>query len=137
MRNEKPGEYDDIIDLPHSVSAVHAPMPRKDRAAQFAPFAALTGYSETVAETARYTDRQMELDSDEIERLNRKLVALNGRLSEAPQVSITYFQPDARKAGGSYETWAGVLKRIDPTFGFVEGEDGLQIPISRIIAIGE
>ena len=91
--------YDDIIHLPHHVSQNHPQMPMLDRAAQFAPFAALTGYEAAVGETARLTAERRELDPQEAEELNRRLAALIARLPERPEVTVEYFVPDDRKAG--------------------------------------
>ena len=101
----KTGEhkYDDIINLSHHVSSRHPQMPMMNRAAQFSPFAALTGYDDAVRETARLTDEKIELDEYEKEELDRKIQWLGSHLDEHIPVSITYFQPDDRKAGGTYE----------------------------------
>ncbi len=107
------GPYDDIIHLPHHVSDKRPQMPMQDRAAQFSPFAALTGYSEAVAETARLTDEKMELDETEQAVLDRKQRILMDALSEHPAITVTYFQKDERKAGGAYRTVSGKLKKID------------------------
>ena len=95
------GNYDDIIDLPHHVSETHPPMSRADRAAQFSPFAALTGYDAAVRETARMTERRIELDEGVKAELNARLNCILEHLSEHPQVSITYFMPDEKKSGGA------------------------------------
>ncbi len=107
--NEK---YKKIIDLPHRESKTHEPMARSDRAAQFAPYSALSGYEDAVQETARLTDKRIELDEYEKERINTSLIAL---LSSPPdtRVSITYFRPDKRKNGGAYVTATGEIDKID------------------------
>ena len=92
---------DDIIHLPHHVSQNHPQMPLRDRAAQFAPFAALTGYEAAVGETARLTAERRELDAQEAAELNRRLTDLAARLKDRPEVTIEYFVPDERKAGGA------------------------------------
>ena len=99
--------YDDIIRLPHHVSQNHPQMSLRDRAAQFAPFAALTGYEAAVGETARLTAERRELDAQEAEELNRRLAALIARLPERPEVTVEYFVPDDRKAGGAYVSVTG------------------------------
>lgn len=106
-------KYDDIIDLPHFVSSTHPHMSIRNRASQFAPFAALTGYEDAVNETARVTDKKIELDDNTIEIQNEKLQIINEHLKEHPNVSITYFKPDEKKAGGSYVTLTERVKKID------------------------
>ena len=107
--------YADIIDKPHWQSKAHPHMSLYDRAAQFAPFAALTGYDDMVEEEARLVDNRIELDSSELEILNRKLGIIADAIAKgrAPEVSVTYFVPDLLKDGGSYETITEVIKRID------------------------
>ena len=115
MTNDRsnPHRYDDLLNLPHHVSMSHAHMSLYDRAAQFAPFKALTGYEDDVEETARLTDKRIELDENRIEHLDARLQLLEDCLAESPVVSITFFQPDARKDGGSYVTVSGEVKKID------------------------
>lgn len=129
------GMYDDIIALPHHVSARHPRMTIAERAAQFSPFAALTGYEAAIHETARLTDRRIELDESEKEILDEKLRDLSERLSDQPEVSITYFRPDGRKMGGAYLIAAGVVKRIDEFKHIIMMKDGRRIPIDEIIEI--
>ncbi|MBM6991918.1 MAG: hypothetical protein I3J02_01410 [Prevotella sp.] len=105
-------DYDDIIDLPHHVSRVHPQMPMANRAAQFAPFAALTGHEAALREAARVTERQIQLDADGAEMLSRKLVLLSEKLHEQPTVTITYFRPDDRKEGGGYVKTTGVVRKV-------------------------
>ena len=106
-------QYDDIIHLAHHVSKTHPPMPIQDRAAQFAPFAALTGHHDAVKETARLTENRMELDENCKVVLDGKLQNIQEQLSSSPVVSITYFEPDLKKAGGTYVTMTGCVKKID------------------------
>ena len=106
-------EYDDIIHLPHHVSKRHPQMSMEARAAQFAPFAALTGHSEAIQETARLTDEQITLDDNTIKELNQQMLILQSQEAEHPLVSITYFKPDLKKSGGSYKVWEGRLVRIE------------------------
>lgn len=129
------GPYDDIIDLPHPTSTKHPRMPLADRAAQFSPFAALTGHDAAIRETARLTDRRVELDEDEKETLDRKLSVLADRLAERPVVVITYFEPDEKKAGGSYEETVGPVRKIDDFKRTVVLEDGHSISIDEIYEI--
>ena len=106
-------EYDDIINLPHHVSSRHPQMSMMNRAAQFAPFAALTGHAAAIEETARLTDEQHELADDDSEALNQKMAYLRETINEHPTISITYFEPDRKKAGGMYKSIEGQLKNID------------------------
>ena len=128
-------EYDDIINLPHHVSEVHPHMPMLSRAAQFAPFAALTGYDAAIAETARLTDTKRELSEEQQEAIGRQLHALQARLKSDPQLRVTYFVPDSRKAGGAYKTVAGAAKKVDETRGVLEMRSGITIPFDAIIRL--
>ena len=114
--------YDEIINLPHHVSKTRPQMPMSDRAAQFAPFAALTGYDSAIKETGRLTDERIELDEEALTALDMKYQLLMDALNEAPKVTITYFQPDERKAGGKYASQVGVpaLARPSSTFQQIE-----------------
>ena len=127
-------KYDDIIDLPRPKSA-HEPMPMSDRAAQFSPFAALTGYEDAIDETARLTDARVELGESAVEELERKLTDLAARISERPEISVTYFVPDARKEGGAYVTRTGTLKRIDELGRELVFADGARIAVGDIISV--
>ncbi len=129
------GNYDDIIDLPHHVSSTRPRMPMIDRAAQFQPFRALTGYEDAVRETARLTDRRMELTEEEKARLDAALQRLMDSISSRPQVSVTWFQPDKRKAGGAYVTTTGRLKKIDNLEGVLILLGGERIVIEDILDI--
>ena len=129
------GEYDDIINLPRPISKTHPPMPMMDRAAQFSPFAALTGYDAAIKETARLTDEKIELDEYAKDALNERLQILAERIKEHPEIAITYFQPDAKKNGGAYVTAIGAVKKIDEYERFVVMTDGTAIFIEDIIRI--
>lgn len=128
-------DYDDIINLPHHVSSERPHMPMIDRAAQFAPFAALTGYDAAIAETARLTDTKRELSEEQKEVIGKQLLALQARLKTDPQVSVTFFVPDSRKAGGAYKTVAGNAKRVDAACGILEMRSGITIPFDDIISL--
>lgn len=128
-------EYADIINLPHHVSAKRPQMSMLERAAQFSPFAALNGFDSAIRETARLTDQRITLDEYETETLNERLMLIAQRLEEAPEVVITYFQPDERKTGGEYVTVPGVVKKIDEIKGQVIFADGTVIPINEIISV--
>lgn len=128
-------KYDDIIDLPHPVSSKRSRMSELDRAAQFSPFAALTGYDGVIAETARLTDTQIELDEGGKALLNEKLQNLLEVIDEQPSASFTCYQPDARKLGGAYVTVTGRVKKIDGVTRSLLLTDGTVIPIDRIYGI--
>lgn len=123
--------YDDIIDLPHHVSKRHPQMSMYNRAAQFAPFAALTGHNAAITEAARLTETEQELSESDAEVLNRKLAYLQS-LDEKPTISVTYFVPDDKKEGGSYHTATGIVKSVEPDKGVLQFEDGTGIPVIRI-----
>lgn len=128
-------KYDDIIDLPHHISPTRPRMSVRDRAAQFAPFAALTGHDAVIAETARLTDACTELDESEKSILNEKLQMILEHIDDAPEVTITYFVPDARKSGGAYVSLTGQVKKIDEYEHQVIMTDGAAIAIDSIYAI--
>ncbi len=129
------GKYDDIIHLPHPDSPRHPRMSLHDRAAQFSPFAALTGHGAAIAETGRLTDRRVELDEYEMARVDAELQRLQELLPGRPTASITYFVPDERKDGGSYQTVTGEVKRIDATSGTIQMADRQFIPIADVFSI--
>ena len=129
------GQYDDIIHLPHPDSPKHPRMSLYDRAAQFSPFAALTGHSAAIAETGRLTDRRVELDEYEMARVDAELQRLQELLPGGPTASITYFVPDERKNGGSYQTVTGEVKRIDAVTGVIQMTDRREIPIEDVFSI--
>ena len=128
-------KYDDIINLPYKKSTVRKQMSVSDRAAQFAPFAALTGHDEAIQETARLTNKRIYLDEYEIEELNRRILILKDREKENPQISVTYFVPDIKKDGGEYVTKTGNLKRIKDTEQMIVFNDGSEICVQNIIGI--
>ena len=124
--------YDEIMELPHHVSKTRPQMPLSDRAAQFAPFAALTGYDSAIKETGRLTDERIELDEEALTALDRKYQLLMDTLDDAPEVTIIYFQPDERKAGGQYVSATGTVKKVD-TFGRrILLQDGTRIPLDSV-----
>ena len=128
-------QYNDIIDLPHHVSATRPRMSMIDRAAQFSPFQALTGYGAAIQETGRLTDRKIELSEDERIVLDMKQQILLDNIRERPDVSITYFIPDERKDGGSYVTVTGNVKKIDDYQRLLILTDRAQIPLDEIVDI--
>lgn len=134
MENQR---YDDIINLPHHVSSKRPQMPILERAAQFLPFSALTGYEDAVKETARLTDTRIELEESEKDLLNTKLHVLLDNLATEPKVKITYFLPDGRKSGGKYVSKMGAVKKIDLYNRQIKLEDETVIPFDDIFAIEE
>ncbi|RCX17183.1 hypothetical protein DFR58_10877 [Anaerobacterium chartisolvens] len=127
--------YDDIINLSHHVSATRPHMTAIDRAAQFSPFAALTGYDASIKETARLTDERVKLDEYVKDALSDRLQIIADRIKEHPEIAITYFQPDAKKSGGAYVTAISTAKKIDKYERVVVITDGTAIPIDEIISI--
>lgn len=127
--------YDDIIRLPHHVSQNHPQMSMHDRVAQFAPFAALTGYEAAVGETARLTSERRELDAQEAEELNRRLTDLAARLKDRPKVTIEYSVPDERKSGGAYVTVTGRVRNISVAERLLVMEDGTEIPMEDVDSV--
>lgn len=127
--------YDDLLNLPHHTSAVQPAMPMQNRAAQFAPFAALVGYDALIRETARLTDQKADLDEFVKAELNEKLRLLLELLPQQPEVTITYFQQDSRKAGGAYRTTSGIVRKFLCSENLLLMMDGTQIPIDSIAAI--
>ena len=129
------GKYDDIINLPHHVSTTRPHMPIIDRAAQFQPFAALSGYGDAVRETARLTDEKIELTEDEKALLDARLQRLADEIGSQPKVTLTYFQPDKKKTGGAYVCVTGQLKKIDDLEGALILIGGERILIEDIVGI--
>lgn len=127
--------YDDIIHLPHHVSATRPHMPVIDRAAQFSPFAALTGHDAAIKETARLTEARVELDEYMRDALSDRLQIIANQLKEHPEIAITYFEPDVKKSGGAYVTASGTAKKIDEYERVVVMSDGIVVPIDEIINI--
>ena len=135
MNQKEMYKYQDMIDLPHHVSRTHPPMPIQDRAAQFAPFAALSGHYEAVRETARLTEVRTELDEGIREELNRELRRIQEQIGRGEAVSFTYFVPDPKKSGGAYVTVTGCVKKIKEYERAILLEDGTEIPADEIISI--
>ena len=125
----------ELLEMERPVSARHAPMRRCDRAAQFAPFAALSGFDETVQEAGRLPQAQIELAENEREALNDALVRLAARLPEQPEVRLTYFQPDAKKSGGTYRTILTRVRRLDANAQVLVLTDGTRIPFDALLSI--
>ena len=127
--------YDDIINLPHHESKVHPKMSLYNRSAQFAPFAALTGYEDAITETARLTDKKINIDDGLNELINNKLQKIESILHEHPLISVTYFVKDNKKDGGSYITICGNVKRIDTDNNHIVLTNKTKIPIGEIINV--
>ena len=124
--------YEDIVNLPPHISKKHPQPSMMDRAARFAPFAAITGYEEMVLEEARVTEERIDLDEGTLSLLNEKLNMIQEFLDEEPEVTITYFEPDKKKSGGAYITITGIVKRIDEYEHLVIMKDGARIFIESI-----
>ncbi|WP_455501174.1 hypothetical protein [Gemmiger sp.] len=129
------GKYDDIIDLPHHVSARHPQMSVQDRAAQFSPFAALTGLDAALQETARLTDRRVTLDEYEQAALDAKLQKLRDGIAAHPRVTVTYFVEDTFKEGGVYRTTAGTAKKFAENETVLVLADGEEITVADILSL--
>ena len=127
--------YDDMINMPCPTSHRHPRMPRADRAAQFAPFAALTGYDAAIDETGRLTDQKIDISEDMREKLDLKQNFLADIIDEQPEISVTYFVPDKKKSGGAYVTLNGRLKQIDEYEQLIMLTDGKKIPIQEVYSI--
>ena len=128
-------KYDDIIDLPHHVSNKHSQMSLEARSAQFAAFAALTGYGEIINETARLTDKKIEVNNDVKAEIDNKLRVIQNEIKEQPEITVTYFLPDDRKYGGEYVTVTGNINKIDEYSKLMILKDGTKIFIDNIIDI--
>ena len=135
MINNDISKYKDIINLPHHVSKKHPQMSIESRAAQFAPFAALTGYSDAIKETSRLTSEKIELDEEIKQDLDNKLKILQDKVHLKPKVTITYFVPDKRKQGGAYLTITGNVKKIDVYNQLIFFTDNTEISIKNIYKI--
>ncbi len=132
MDHEKKHPYDDILYLPHHTSATRPRMPALDRAAQFSPFAALTGYDDVIQETARLTDRPADLDENRKEFLNEKLQMVAEMIEERPEITLTYFEPDERKTGGAYVSVTGRVEKLDEIRCVLVLKDGTAVSFSQI-----
>lgn len=135
MNRQNERQYDDIINLPHHVSQNHPQMSLRNRAAQFSPFAALTGHEAAIQETARLTDSFIELDEDRKEQLDEQLRLIRENLARKPECEITYFRPDEKKDGGAYLTVRGRIQKIDEFEHRIIFTDGTALPIKNLFAI--
>ena len=128
-------QYDDIINLPHHVSATRPQMSIMDRAAQFSPLAALTGYDAAIKETGRLTDDKIMMDEEGLNILNMKFQILIDNLFEEPEITITYFKPDERKSGGTYIEVTGTVKKFDEFERQIMMQDGTKIPMDDVLDV--
>lgn len=135
MADKEENSYEDIINQPHHISAAHPPVTMNQRASQFSPFIPQEGYDAAVRETSRMTDTKIELGEDLKELLNWKLNLLQKQEGHRPRVTVTYFQSDARKAGGAYVVSAGCIEKVGVSEGIIYIEDGTRIPIKDITEI--
>lgn len=129
------GKYDDIINLPHHTSKKHQPMTRSARAVQFAPFAAITGLDDELEETARLTDKKIELDEAKKEILNRDLIFIRDNLQSNISATVTFFRNDGRKNGGAYITKRIIVRKIDEIARKLITENREEIDIDDIFSI--
>ena len=127
--------YEDIINLPHHVSKTRPQMSMIDRAAQFSPFAALTGYDAAIKETGRLTDEKIEMDEEALSILNMKFHLLVDSLADEPEITFTYFKPDERKAGGAYIDVTGKVKKVDDFERLIVMQNGTKMPMDDILNI--
>jgi len=129
------GPYEDIITLPHHISATRPQMSMIDRAAQFSPFAALTGYDAAIKETGRLTEEKIEMDEEALNNLNMKFQILVDSLGDEPEVTFAYFKPDERKAGGAYIEVTGTVKKVNDFERQIVLHNGTKIPMDDILNI--
>ncbi len=125
-------EYDDILPLPHKVSDRRAPMPMEKRAAQFAPFAALSGYEEAVQEAGRRTAKREELTEDRAEMLDQRLRWLRDHIIALPEITVTWFVPDEKKSGGAYRTVTDHAKRLESAKRMLHLQSGITVPLEDV-----
>ena len=135
MISESKTRYEDIINLPHHVSSTRPQMSMLERAAQFSPFAALTGYDTAIKETGRLTDEKIEISEEALTFLNMKLQLLVDNLDDKPEVTFTYFKPDERKSGGAYVDVTGTVKKVDDYERQIVMHNGTKIPLDDILNI--
>ena len=127
-------KYDELINLSRPKSK-HPKMTLEQRSAQFAPFAALTGYEGQIKETARLTDKRLELDEEAKSILDTKIQIIKEKIAQQPQIEITYFVPDNKKDGGRYETVNSIIRKIDEYYNKIIMNNGISIDIGEIIDI--
>lgn len=135
MNDRTDFKYEDIIHLPHHVSRTHPPMSLANRAAQFSPFAALTGHGDAIRETERLTDSFLELEEDRKAQLDEQLRLIRENLALEPEIEFTCFQPDEKKIGGSYVTIRGKVKKLDEYSRKIILADGTALPLDHLYSI--
>lgn len=128
-------DYSDIINLPHHQSSARKRMSMLDRAAQFAPFAALTGYEAAIKETARTTEKKSELDEEALIELNRRTLILQGNINAKPLISVKYFIADKKKQGGEYAIYEGNIRKIDNLQHVLVFDDGTRLAMDCVVRI--
>lgn len=133
MKEAEEHRYDDILDLPRPISKKHPPMSLLNRAAQFAPFAALTGHEAAIREAERLTEEEVVSDENRKELLDFRLQVLQRHLGEEPEVTVTYFKPDDRKSGGAYETMTGAVKKVDEYKGELVFTDKRRVALAEVL----
>lgn len=133
MKEAEEHRYDDILDLPRPISKKHPPMSLLNRAAQFAPFAALTGHEAAIREAERLTVEEVVSDENRKELLDFRLQVLQRHLGEEPEVTVTYFKPDDRKSGGAYETMTGAVKKVDEYKGELVFTDKRRVALAEVL----
>lgn len=137
MTDDIPNKYESIIDQPHHISQKHPQLDKSSYAAQFSPFAALSGYDDIIIETARLTDERRELSETEMEILSAKMRKIEESIDEQPEYEFTIFVSDLTKSGGSYRVKKGRVKRIDHVERLIRFTDGTKLPIDDVICINE
>lgn len=135
MNELNDNQYDDIINLPRPISKKHPQMPLEKRAAIFSPFAALTGFEDAIYETSRVTERKRELTNEEKISIDQKLNIILDEKSDTSEATITYFIPDSRKSGGSYNKISGVIKRYDEYNRMIVFTDNSTVPLDSVYDI--
>lgn len=131
------GKYNDIIELPHPKSKRHRAMAAGDRAAQFSPFAALTGHGAAIEETRRRTEERTELSEDSLWELNRRIGILKARADQRPRISIVFYVRDLRKNGGIYKEKKGEFRKVDEYERLLIFTDGTKVPLDDIVEISD
>lgn len=132
MTRKTEEQYADIIHLPHHVSKRHPQMSMADRAAQFSPFAALTGHDEAIAEAARITEQRPFLDTEHQQKI---YISLQNAAEQGKPITITYFIPDKRKTGGCIEDCYDCIKRLDTEQQLLILQNGTPIPVDNVLAV--
>ncbi len=128
-------DYEDIIDMPHHESEVHQHMSLYERAAQFSPFAALTGHEDVIEETGRLTVSKVDIDESVKEKLDAELARIIDKIDECPYISVTYYKPDERKSGGAYITYEGNIQKIDEYARTIVMDNEVNISFDDIVGL--